>query len=304
MIFDFTTIDVCIYHKDCCDGFTAAWLVHCFNRVHGNRDIKYIEATHSMDTVEVFNDIKDKNVLIVDFSYKRGVLESMKESAKSLLVIDHHKTAKKELEGLDYAVFDMNECGASLLYSFIFKEIKPPLLLDYVKDRDLWAKKLPHTRSINSIIQTTDKTFENWDNLDLLISNDFESCTKIGDAINRGTDFHALDTANNAKLVEMYVPENILVKMRVISVGVPGLISDTCNFVLDVFDDVDVVCSYTVFPDGGQLFSLRSRPSFDCSFIATAYGGGGHAQACGFKRKDAVGFPWRVIEDDEPKSSV
>lgn len=303
MDFDFSTIDTCIYHKDCCDGFTAAWLVHVYSKERADK-IKFIPATHNMNWEEIIPDITDKNVLIVDFSFKRGVLELMNCTAKSLLVIDHHKTAQKDLEGLTYAIFDMKECGASLLYTHLYPGVFHPMLVDYVKDRDLWNKALTDTRAVNAIIQTTPKTFDDWYKLNLDLSYNFDKVVSNGRMMNVALDFNALETAKGATLVEMYVPENNLVKMRVISVGVPGLISDTCNFILDVFDDVDVVCSYTVFPDGGQLFSLRSRPSFDCSWIATAYGGGGHAQACGFKRKDAVSFPWRVLDDDKLKSSV
>jgi oligoribonuclease NrnB/cAMP/cGMP phosphodiesterase (DHH superfamily) len=336
MDFDFSVIDTCIYHKDCCDGFTAAWLVHVYSKDRADK-IKFIPATHNMNWEEIIPDITDKNVLIVDFSFKRGVLELMNCTAKSLLIIDHHKTAQKDLEGLEYAIFDMKECGASLLYTHLYPGVFHPMLVDYVKDRDLWNKALPDTRAVNAIIQTTPMTFEDWHKLNLELSYEFDKVVANGRLMNAALDFNALETAKGATLVELSVPievpkvdplkishneiasdiqsdtyksditvftKFVNVKMRVISVGVHGLISDTCNFILDVFDDVDIVCSYTVFPDGGQLFSLRSRPSVDCSWIATAYGGGGHAQACGFKRKDAVGFPWRVLDDDKLKSSV
>jgi nanoRNase/pAp phosphatase (c-di-AMP/oligoRNAs hydrolase) len=34
---------------------------------------------------------------------------------------------------------------------------------------------------------------------------------------------------------------------------------------------------------GGVKVGLRSQPSFDCIPLAESMGGGGHAQACGFK---------------------
>lgn len=43
-----------------------------------------------------------------------------------------------------------------------------------------------------------------------------------------------------------------------------------------------MVASFTVFPDQ-VMWSLRSRPEFDCSEIAKKFGGGGHKNASGFK---------------------
>jgi hypothetical protein len=40
------------------------------------------------------------DVAIVDFSYKRPVMVELASKAKSILVLDHHKTAQADLDGL------------------------------------------------------------------------------------------------------------------------------------------------------------------------------------------------------------
>ena len=62
----------------------------------------------------------ERTVFIVDFSYPRTILEEMEESAESLVVIDHHKTAEEDLRGLDYCHFDMTHSGAYLAWEYLF----------------------------------------------------------------------------------------------------------------------------------------------------------------------------------------
>ena len=296
--FDFRSVDTCLYHKDCADGFASAWILYNHNRDRF-QDIKFIPMTHGMNPDDIKLDIIDKNVLIVDFSFKRNVLLELQPLAKNMLVVDHHKTAKEDLEGLPFAIFDMDKCGASLLWNLV-RGGTPVPFIQYIEDRDLWKWKLPNSKAINSVIQITPQDFKSWD--DLFYGN-IDSLIERGIHIEDSFTYLAKTTAKDARLVELNVTiygegrsiEHKTVKMRVVSCGVSNLISETLHEVLEAFDDVDVACSYTIFPDGGQLYSLRSRLSFDCSWIAKAFGGGGHAQACGFKRKDVFGFPWGVL---------
>ena len=309
--FDFRAVDTCLYHKDCADGFCAAWI---FNNYSEGRDVKFIPMTHGMNPDDIKDDIVDKNVLIVDFSFKRPVLLELKALAKSMLVVDHHKTAKEDLEGLDFVVFDMEKCGASLLWHVLYGN-KPPFIVEYVEDRDLWKWKLDYSKYVNAAIQIAPHDFTYWSSL---FKSSLSQLVNLGTPVCDAFTYLAKTTAKDAKLVELSVPAETIpcgqvqilahpfkqIKMRVVSCGVANLISDTLHEVLEAFDDVDVACSYTIFPDGGQLYSLRSRLSFDCSWIAKAFGGGGHAQACGFKRKGVFGFPWEVLDDDRSKGSV
>lgn len=81
---------LCIYHRNCADGLGAAWAVH---RALG-AGVDYHAAAYSD---EGWPDVTGRDVLIVDFSYKRPVLEEMARRARSVLVLDHHKTAAEEL---------------------------------------------------------------------------------------------------------------------------------------------------------------------------------------------------------------
>jgi len=48
-------------------------------------------------------DVTGKDVILVDFSYKRPILDEMKSKAASILILDHHKTAMEDLQGFEGA---------------------------------------------------------------------------------------------------------------------------------------------------------------------------------------------------------
>lgn len=91
------SMSMCIYHGNCADGFGAAWVVR---KALG--EIEFYGAKHQ----EPPPDVTGKDVVIVDFSYKRPVLLEMAEEANSILIIDHHKSAVDEDLQVDLATFE------------------------------------------------------------------------------------------------------------------------------------------------------------------------------------------------------
>ena len=45
--------------------------------------------------------VKNKDVLILDYSYETKVTQQINKDSKSLLIIDHHKTAISRNEGIN-----------------------------------------------------------------------------------------------------------------------------------------------------------------------------------------------------------
>ena len=83
---------ICIYHANCMDGFGAAWVVW-----------KYFGGEVGMHAAGYGSpppEVGGRDVVIVDFSYKREVLEALAKEARSVLVLDHHKTAQEDLAGV------------------------------------------------------------------------------------------------------------------------------------------------------------------------------------------------------------
>ena len=96
---------VVLYHAGCHDGFGAAWAAH--QKFGDSAEYTAVQYGQDPPNIEAGSE-----VYIVDFSYPRPILEALNKKMSKLVVLDHHDTARKELEGLDYATFDMDKSGA------------------------------------------------------------------------------------------------------------------------------------------------------------------------------------------------
>ena len=68
---------LCIYHGNCADGFTSAWVV----RKALGEDVDYHAGVYQNPPP----DVAGRDVVMVDFSYKRGTLEMMRDRAATRL---------------------------------------------------------------------------------------------------------------------------------------------------------------------------------------------------------------------------
>lgn len=260
---------VCIYHANCCDGMGAAWSV----RQALGDDIEFIPATYQEEPPEV----EGKEVIIVDFSYKRDVMAKMAEKAASILVIDHHKTAEAELspllaDGVVDGIFDMNKSGAVLAWEW-FHAYEAPQLLQHIQDRDLWKFELEGTREIQAALYSYPMEFDVWDRL---MEMDLAELRKEGEAINRA------HMKNVNGLVEYLVQRQVIAGYEV-----PVL---NCNYMF-ASDAGHAMAKGEAFSatyydtQENRKYSLRSsnEGGIDVSAIAAKFGGGGHKHAAGFK---------------------
>ena len=72
-----------------------------------------------MDYGDPVPDVTGRDVLILDFSFKRDVMLDLACKAASILCLDHHRTAEAELAGLLFCKFDMNKSGGRLTYEYL-----------------------------------------------------------------------------------------------------------------------------------------------------------------------------------------
>ncbi|MBF4375935.1 phosphohydrolase, partial [Vibrio anguillarum] len=142
----------------------AAWVVH--QAINENNDVEFIAASYQGE----LPDVTDAHAIIVDFSFKKDDMKELASKAKSITVIDHHKTAEKELsqlleDGVIDGIFDMTKSGAMLTWEWFFDGCEPPELIRHVQDRDLWKFELPGTREIIAAIYSHPMNLEVWDSL-------------------------------------------------------------------------------------------------------------------------------------------
>lgn len=286
--------DICIYHGNCDDGFGAAWAIW---RRWGN-EVAYVPGTYG----KPLPDVTGRHVLFVDFSAKRPELVALADKAKSIVVLDHHKTAEADLrdwagpmckpEDVELlaakyctqtgspivAVFDMQSSGAVMSWDFahgIPHNDPPPTMLALIEDRDLWRFAYgDQTKQFSAALRTYPMEFAVWDE----IARDTDKLVEEGKGILRA------HRANIQKfLADAYQAD--VGGHTVPVVNVPyHYASDTANELLKKFPDAPFAAAWFRRGDGMIQYSLRSEDQrIDVSQVAADLGGGGHRNAAGFQ---------------------
>ena len=291
----------CLFHGNCRDGLTAAWVAAKI--LPASPENIFIPVNYGQPPPPMPD---AGNVLILDFSYSRQVMKEIAASCQCLVCLDHHRTAQKELDGLqaelnqdrDRIHFDMEKSGAMLAWNY-FHDSEALPIVKYAQDWDLWQFKLPFSKALSAYSKTVPLQMEEWNRFALDMEDPalLRSMALAGDACLRLIDVQIQSLLPYARMAR-FIPSipawqwngtdqshyRDAVAAAVLPMPVGSLISDTGAALLAKFPDVQVGATYCDTPDG-RLWSLRSRQDYDCSVIAKAFGGGGHAQACGFKEK-------------------
>jgi len=273
-----------IYHRNCPDGITAAWVV--WRHFNGNADLQ--SANYGEQAAEQAPDPTDREVYIVDFSYSRMELAAMAMYAKKLVVLDHHKTAQANLVGLEEELnklgrdvtimFDMERSGARLAWDYCnpCKDFDPPIIVEYCEDRDLWRWNLPASREINAAIGSYKFDVQTWDRLS---KQTWEDLRVEGEAILR---------YQNREIEEMlgisFIGEVAGYKVPILNCNVKSLTPEACN---RLARDYPFSVAWYMNEKGEYSYSFRSvmgekNPiGVDVSEITKQFGGGGHSCAAG-----------------------
>lgn len=277
---------IVIYHSNCADGFSAAWVFYKMQDIL-EQNFDFYPGVYN----ELPPDVEGRDVFLVDFSYKRAVVEKMLETANTITLIDHHKTAIDDLYDLVahknfYSYTDLERSGAMLAYDFwadrvtdLSSVFPKPLLLGHIEDRDLWRFKLPNTREIQANVFSFEYTFENWDKLMNAGQAELLQMTVAGAAIERK---HHKD-----------IRELVNVCRRFMDIGgfvVPvaslpyTLTSDAGHLLAAEYEEGTKFAACYWDTPTHRIFSLRSCDNgMDVSEIAKQYNGGGHKHAAGFR---------------------
>lgn len=261
---------LCIYHGNCADGFTSAWIVKNLFP-----DTEFVAADHGDNPP----DCAGRAVLILDFSYKRPVLLDMASKAESITILDHHVSAEKELTDLPEnvnAIFNMNKSGAMITWHHFHEDIAP-LLVRHVQDSDLWRFDLEDTKHLMSYIHSLEFEFEVWDKLANLV----EMPLQRDALVLRGKAIHDANMKNIRSLIKTNMTTMNIGGHEVPALNAPHFYSSEAGAIMAEGEPF-AACYWD--SGRGREFSLRSarEGGLDVSEIAASYGGGGHKHAAGF----------------------
>lgn len=296
---------LCIYHAQCADGFGAAWAVR---HALGDGNVDFHPGVYGNPPP----DVAGRHVILVDFSYKRPVLDEMVKSACSILILDHHKTAAADLADLIEAPlffsyrdmirrptsfgvfghFDMERSGAGLAWDYFHPGQPRPALIDHLEDRDLWRfekepwKTLrPNTRTIQATVFSHPYDFAVRDQL---MTADLDAMALEGHAIER-KHFKDIDELLGVVTRKFKIkapnPDGAggVTDLPIELANLPYTLTSDAGHKLATRSPHGIGGCYWDTPEG-RVFSLRATETgLDVSAIAKIYGGGGHRAAAGFR---------------------
>lgn len=276
-----------IHHQDA-DGYFGGYAAyrHCaklLDKVH-MVPVQYGKRMEEVKTSILDNLTSADLAIFVDFSYPREAHEDLHVRGVEQVILDHHKTAEEDLKGLDYAIFDMDKSGALLAWEFFCQDQEPPELCMAVNRLDLRKDVTEDDLAISEYLYKEGFLKpDQWDRWGGLCDS-----IKFRFAAEQGREllkFRKQEVERESKRPLLVTPEGIVAKYRIgwLSVATP-YISDVGAEICDT-RGVDAVVMFFFVPGEGKfVFSLRAGKDtdFDCSELAKAFQGGGHAKAAAF----------------------
>lgn len=264
---------VAFYHHPCTDGSTAAWI---FGEKYLGAQMVPLDYGN-IDIVTIVGQCRGHDVFFLDCSLLPEQLAQVVEVAKKVVVIDHHKSARRHLEefaayGQIQLLFDETKCGAKLTWDWCHEGKEYPTVVKYVDDRDRWVWGMPHSRAISAWISCNPNLRMNLHYIEWRLNNEFGKCVASGEAVLSSQQRMVENLVEGARIVELEGHTVKCVNTCVLHSEVGEKLAELGNFGITWFQNYA----------GKFVYSLRSKGDFDVSVIAKTFGGGGHKNAAGF----------------------
>ena len=268
-----------IYHGNCPDGFASALAAQIFFKQQENYNsfkdnITFHKGIHGTPPP----DCQDKEVYIVDFSYRREEIKKLCHQAINVTIIDHHISALNDLKYLDqefdnlHMNFDMHQSGAVLTWKF-FHQTDVPKLFQHIQDNDLWHFRLENTHTIILAIMSYPmklKLWASWLNDDSIL----ELLHKEGLILERQAN----------RQIKRYKKAARIGKVAGYTVPIVNAPSSIGSELLHQLSEGYPFAVAYEDKSERRVWQLRSggEKAIDVSRIALQFGGGGHKNASGF----------------------
>ena len=295
-----------IYHGNCYDGITAAWVA--WKKLREQNPVLipgfYGEKPPSF---------KEKTLIyILDFSYSEEVIQSYLEQGHAIVLLDHHASAAKSLENLTKTSgyhrnlqisFDMNRSGAGMAWNYFRDEEVPyPEVVKLVEDRDLWKFQYgTRSRELYAYMQLYVDFSESPENqiitVDLInkqMIEDEKTVLEKGAVLSELHQKHCRNFALNQ--IRVAIPKWEPITVVPIITTNKSFGSDTCAYICKEFH-VGAAGYFFLEKAYTWNWGFRSVGNADVSKLCELYGGGGHKNAAGFIHRGPNPFPadWDIF---------
>jgi len=294
-------INFVVTHGSCIDGFMSATIVQLWAKNNGINvnDMTFYNAYYGSDFSKLPELMRNKYVIVCDFSFPKLLFDKMIEATNgNILVLDHHKTAQKNLQGVlsEYLTFDMKHAGAFITWTYFFGFDNVPKSVLYVEDNDIWNKVLPQTREFTAAIYSQKYEFSEYEKF-------FDDKYLLEYAFPVGKGMVIQNDSFCEQLSKKCIPQFMEIAGRyyfVACLNSAGILrSELGNYIFGVFKNVNFSMVYAHDHYSGiTSISYRSTDErTDVSEIAKFHGGGGHRNAAGAGASFKVDTPpGRVVD--------
>ncbi len=264
----------CIYHKDCVDGTSAAAVVL---KKYPNAQTFPLAHNYAPEEIATILDCTQPTAHIYIVDTTVGLTDFLMRGYE-VTVIDHHISEHTHMlevarthPNLEY-VFDNTKSGASLAWSYFFKDVLTPSLIQFVEDNDLWKKALgENTEHVVNFL-----SLSNNNPMSVLTLFDEE----IDSVIEQG---RILTTYTHEKVGRLVLLEPVLLTIGNSEVQAYNITDyqSACGNALAKENDA-AVALYTIIGTSVKI-SFRSLDHHNPSALkcAMVLGGGGHRNAAG-----------------------
>jgi nanoRNase/pAp phosphatase (c-di-AMP/oligoRNAs hydrolase) len=220
----YDNVDLVIYHANCPDGIAAAW---CFKDLSN----KFHAANHSDLT---YPDVTGLDVVFLDFAYKIDVMKNLLLSAKSIRVLDHHKTNNTLLEIVDEKfsiVLDMDRSGAQIAWDEVNSSVRPWFIED-IADRDLWRWAIVDSKDVGKGMHALNY-YTSLEKFGTIVDADRNHLKMIGAILNEAElASHLISVKKATECTAKSNIDNSTWRVKVVECAVGG-ISDIGNILVD-----------------------------------------------------------------------
>lgn len=288
--------DVVIYHRECPDGYSAAFVLYAGGLIGKSTVIiPDVPSAHSAPKLNVRG-----HVILVDVAYKASVIQDIIDQSESVIYIDHHRTHIEDILQLAETnskltvIFDESECGSTLAWRYCFPDQRVPMYLKLIRDNDIGIWKIVDTRPFIT-------AFETEINMEPTVSalkkvKSLLTLEGLKDILVRGRLYYRYRDLMVGRAMK-YSTKMTWGKYRVAFINIAGAIaSETATRLAREDASIDFVVAYHYnISKRTFIYSMRSK-SVDVESIARKRGGGGHEYAAAFQSTAA---PDALVEEDQ-----
>ena len=259
---------IVITHKNCPDGFVAAWVAWTIFKDKAD----YIGEHPGQTDFSYISKLKNKDVYIFDIYVPQELINKLKKITKNLVVIDHHANSEV-LKGIYY---DNKYSAAHLCWKYFYPTKDIPPFIKMISDNDTGQWKIKYSRELTSYVYNKIKP--------ILLKYNFKQVSKLLNdadlklAIKIGINYREYEL-NLIESVAKYAKKKKFKSHSVLLLESTMLGGKIATY-LSLQPGIKIGAVYRYLAPNKYLITMRSsHKSVDLNKIASEYGGGGHAGA-------------------------